>query len=363
MPSGLLFSRVSVFNVLQHQEQTLRDEVSRLDATIIQSIPQEDLVHRLAGNYKLELPVLVEEKAYVTHRETKVDVSRDPFRILLDWNSSPYIKGTEITVHVPFRGDPNIFEVQPTTYNLNPPRGQVDGNEIWLIYTRTDNNAAAVTTEYQRDVQQIKQYLEWLGTSVADFNGRVGQQVQNLISRRRQQLADVESMVAAIGLPVRQTTDPAGSGPPLRATVIHKGISSRKKWDVFISHASEDKDELARPLAEALQTIGLAVWYDEFSLKMGDSLRTSIDYGLANSRYGVVILSNNFFAKHWPVQELNGLASREVNRKKVILPIWHNVTAEEVREFSPILADRLASSSDAGLTKLVEDIMEVLEQD
>ena len=76
----------------------------------------------------------------------------------------------------------------------------------------------------------------------------------------------------------------------------------RRRHDVFISHAWEDKDAIARPLAEELRRRGFDVWYDEFSLKMGDSLRGSIDYGLANSRFGLVILSKNFFAKHWPVQ-------------------------------------------------------------
>jgi hypothetical protein len=105
------------------------------------------------------------------------------------------------------------------------------------------------------------------------------------------------------------------------------------------------------------------VWYDEFSLKLGDSLRASIDYGLANSRFGVAVLSHSFFARHWPVQELNGLATREVNGKKVILPIWHKIGFEEVRDFSPTLADRFASASDVGVEKLVEDIIKVLEED
>jgi TIR domain-containing protein len=133
-----------------------------------------------------------------------------------------------------------------------------------------------------------------------------------------------------------------------------------KKWDVFISHASEDKDELVRPLASALKNANVSVWYDEFSLKLGDSLRESIDLGLANSRYGVVVLSKKFFEKHWPTQELNGLATKEVNGNKVILPIWHRVTFEEVRAFSPILADRLAENSAVGLERVVQRIVEVL---
>jgi len=131
-------------------------------------------------------------------------------------------------------------------------------------------------------------------------------------------------------------------------------------WDVFISHAWEDKEAIARPLAEALRRKGLRVWYDEFTLTLGDSLRRSIDRGLAQSKYGVVILSPNFFAKEWPQKELDGLAAREVYGDKVILPIWHNVTADQVREYSPTLADRVAVSSDRGLEHVVEELLRVI---
>ncbi len=131
-------------------------------------------------------------------------------------------------------------------------------------------------------------------------------------------------------------------------------------WDVFISHAWEDKEAVARPLAKALEREGLRVWYDEFTLRVGDSLRRSIDHGLANSRYGVVILSPNFFAKEWPQKELDGLAAREVSGEKVILPVWHNITADQVREYSPTLADRVAVLSDRGLEHVVEELLRVI---
>jgi formylglycine-generating enzyme required for sulfatase activity len=131
-------------------------------------------------------------------------------------------------------------------------------------------------------------------------------------------------------------------------------------WDVFISHAWEDKEDIARPLAEALRQKGLRVWYDEFTLTLGDSLRRSIDRGLAQSRYGVVILSPYFFAKEWPQKELDGLAAREVGSGKVILPVWHNVTWEDVRRFSPMLAGKLAVSTAKGLDAVVEEILRAL---
>jgi hypothetical protein len=131
----------------------------------------------------------------------------------------------------------------------------------------------------------------------------------------------------------------------------------KKKWDVFICNASEDKDEIARPLAQALKHEGYSVWYDEFTLTVGDSLRKSIDQGLAQSDFGVVILSEHFFEKHWPQQELNGLASKEVNGRKVILPVWHEVGTEEVRNFSPMLADRIGVPTSKSLQFVVEQLV------
>lgn len=134
-----------------------------------------------------------------------------------------------------------------------------------------------------------------------------------------------------------------------------------KDFDVFISHASEDKDEVVHPLAHALQNGGLKVWYDEFELKIGDSLRRKIDMGLARSRFGVVVLSRSFFGKGWPNDELDGLVTRSVSREQIILPIWHDITKQEVVNYSPSLADKLARSTGTQtVDEIAREIIEVI---
>jgi len=105
---------------------------------------------------------------------------------------------------------------------------------------------------------------------------------------------------------------------------------AEREFDVFISHASEDKDEVVRPLAHALKDAGLKVWYDEFELKIGDSLRRKIDKGLATSRFGVVVLSKSFLGKGWANYELDGLVTRTTTGDQVLLPVWHNISKKEV---------------------------------
>ncbi|AWV34456.1 toll/interleukin-1 receptor domain-containing protein [Paenibacillus odorifer] len=124
-------------------------------------------------------------------------------------------------------------------------------------------------------------------------------------------------------------------------------------FDLFISHASEDKESFVRPLALALQKLKVTVWYDEFSLKPGDSLSKSIDTGLINSSFGVVVLSEAFMRKSWTDYELKSLVSKEIAYGKVILPIWHNITKEDLLKFSPFLADKYALNT-SGM-----DVMEI----
>lgn len=133
--------------------------------------------------------------------------------------------------------------------------------------------------------------------------------------------------------------------------------------DVFISYASEDRIEVVEPLVHALCAANISVWYDQFELKVGDSLRRKIEEGLARSDYGIVILSQHFFGKHFPNLELNGLAQREVKGEKVILPIWYNVDAEDVRNYSSPLADRVATDWKDGVSVVVEKLMSVLRPD
>ncbi|MDJ0843572.1 DUF1883 domain-containing protein [Crocosphaera sp.] len=120
---------------------------------------------------------------------------------------------------------------------------------------------------------------------------------------------------------------------------------NQRQYDVFISHASEDKEDIVRELAKALKNEGLQVWYDEFELKIGDSLRRKIDRGLARSRVGLVIPSPSFIRKGWTNYELDGIITRTVTGEQILLPIWHKISKREVIEFSPSIADKVARNT------------------
>lgn len=132
-------------------------------------------------------------------------------------------------------------------------------------------------------------------------------------------------------------------------------------YDVFISHASEDKDSFVREFAEKLMASRIEVWYDEYSLKPGDSLRREIDKGLSKSRFGIVVFSKHFFSKQWTQYELDGLVSRWINsNSKVIVPIWHNIDSDEVSKYSSSLSNIVAIKSDRGIDFVVDEIVKIV---
>ena len=135
----------------------------------------------------------------------------------------------------------------------------------------------------------------------------------------------------------------------------------RSIYDVFLSHAAEDKDEVVRPLAEALQKRGLKVWYDETELKIGDNLIQKINAGIRDSRFGILVLSNSFFGKDWPEYELDVLENLMITENHVLFPILHNITIKEIRDHRASLANIFARSTTTHtIEEIADEIHEVI---
>lgn len=193
----------------------------------------------------------------------------------------------------------------------------------------SDYLAAAITEMGRRTLEQTQ-----MDTLRDDDQGELEEIIEQEVQRRLQERSPSEQD--------KQSKDP-------------EEVDSDVE-DAFICHASEDKDDFVEPLAEELQEMGLDVWYDEFRLEVGDSIRREIEKGLANSRYGIVIISEYFFEKEWPQRELDTLADKEIGGQKVVLPVWYEVDREFVEEYSPTLATKYAIRANS------EDVLEVAEE-
>lgn len=213
--------------------------------------------------------------------------------------------------------------------------------------SRIDGTDADLMRKLADKEKSLSERRARLAKEEADQAKRLREENKRELDRQRRAADDLQRSIASTSRSITQVS----------STTFAKEATEEPDYDFFISHASEDKDEVARPLAEALSVLGCKVWYDELTLKVGDSLRRSIDKGIARSRFGVVVLSETFFKKDWTQRELDGLTQQEIAGESRILPLWHRVTAAEVRKFSPSLADKVALST---ATKTIDEIASLL---
>jgi hypothetical protein len=186
-------------------------------------------------------------------------------------------------------------------------------------------------------------------------------------------VVDLGGLPGRVRAGVQVESPPPGLLPPLREPNPARDVEVREPvepdddalggqtWDVFLSHASEDKDAVATPLRNALSERGVTVWLDKTEMRIGHSLRRKIDEGIRSSRFGIVVLSESFFSKGWTNHELDGLVTKTVAGEQSLLPIWHGVTHGEVRGYSPSLADKIAlRTNEVDIEEMADKIAEVV---
>jgi hypothetical protein len=145
-----------------------------------------------------------------------------------------------------------------------------------------------------------------------------------------------------------------------RDAINRLSLGGKMLWDVFISHASEDMEEVARPLATLIRGKGFRVWLDEQQLRLGDSLSRKINDGLAFSRFGVVVLSDSFLKKDYPQKELQALLARQSSDDRYILPVLHHIDQSALTRKLPLLSDLLAVSTERGIEHVAAEVAKAI---
>lgn len=118
------------------------------------------------------------------------------------------------------------------------------------------------------------------------------------------------------------------------------------EYDVFISHANKDKENLVEELHQSLSKLGIKIFYDKESLEWGDNWKDRILNGTKKAEFAIIVISENFFDREWTERELSEFLNRQNrNGQKLILPILHNITVPQLQEKYPSVADIQAIDS------------------
>ncbi|WP_201782254.1 hypothetical protein [Ardenticatena maritima] len=198
------------------------EEIKNYNANKLLNTPIDDLAEYFKKKYWIDVPILHEDKIVADQREVQVDVSRDPMRFIRDRSKPFYIQGTEIEIIIPFEGDAEAFNIQPSTFTLSPPNAEIKGNTIIVRIQGVDLTTENVKSQIDRTISDIKSYLENLRCDVKQFNDSLYSIARSAIEQRREKLLKDQSLVAGLGFPLKERADATKTyvAPEVRRKII-----------------------------------------------------------------------------------------------------------------------------------------------
>jgi TIR domain len=354
-----LFGGPDFHRVLESEKARLVQAYEQLpDAEAL----DEEVQKNLKAQFLLDVPVLRPQgEQWAEEGTAKVDVRQLPNRMPGFGNRPILEEVPEFTIHVPFDGDPGVFNVAPSLYNGSSVHGEIVGNEILLTFLQ-----AMPGMNLQRSLddtlRQINFSLNYLREQTIVFQQGLDAALARAVMLRKQRVETRTRAVSSWQIPVRPATPKKTLGPVVQPPHVKPGPQAKPQmWDVFISHASQD-DAYIDTLRRTFVAAGIRVWVDDAVLRWGDRLRSRIDDGLKRSRFVIVVFSQAFIGgKKWTEYELDSAFALETVNRERILPLWHGITHAEFFEYSPGLSDRIAlDSSKQSPTALANQLLILL---
>ena len=176
----------------------LKNEIDGFNDNYILNVSEDDLLEVLQTNYTLEAPSIHEDKVHII--ETEVDVE-------LRIGRSHPSKGVRVKISIPFEGDAELLQYIPSKYTFSRPRGEIIGQEIHLIYEMVTDDADEFKKVYMQELDEIKQYVEWVREDVKNFNDSLKSFAGQSVRLRKKKILDAYNLVSALEIPIKLRND------------------------------------------------------------------------------------------------------------------------------------------------------------
>ena len=202
-----LFSKYDWFSVQENQKRHLTAEISQMDGNRLLNTSPDDLCDYFEEKYRVNVPVLREDEITADQNEKQIDVSGDRLRVIRDRSRPFYISGTEIIITIPYEGDTEVFNIQPTTFTLSPPSADIRSNSLIIKIQGTDLKPEQVRSEIDKTISEINQNLNTLKENAKGLNGQLRSLANGAIENRRKKLLSDQNLVASLGFPLKERSD------------------------------------------------------------------------------------------------------------------------------------------------------------
>lgn len=201
----LFYKNGKIYDSLQHQRLSLQEEINNLGRDYILKVSEQDLCKSLIDRYTIEIPILYEDKLYALEpKDAQIDIRGRHDYAVFDEHEPHYVKGTSLTIVVPFEGEEQLFHFMPSALTSYFPRGRIVDNKIHLTYNDLNMKAENVKKLYENDLNIIKQHLRAVSSNVEQYNKSLESQVKDLITQRKNKVLKEQDMTVSLGIPIKR---------------------------------------------------------------------------------------------------------------------------------------------------------------
>ncbi|WP_258201487.1 hypothetical protein [Paenibacillus endoradicis] len=202
-----MFNEYDLRTVVEDQEKKIKEEIASYDPNRLLNTPNEDLIEFFYNKLSINPLRLLEDHICVDQKETQIDISRDPSRFIYDRSRPVHIQGTAIILEVPFTGDVLLFKCRASTFNLNPPMGEIREKKLFITVETLDHNSESIKKELDKGLHSIKEYINWISIDVNPWNNTLSQKIQTWLTSRKDKLLKDRGLVSSLGFPMKTRED------------------------------------------------------------------------------------------------------------------------------------------------------------
>ena len=324
--ANFVFQEYDLDSVLHSQHQQAKEKIESLVEKQLSLESLENLVQGMAEQFKVNPIILIEGAISVSVEETKVDVSHERNRFIIDRSKPFLIPGIRVDYYIPYSGDKILFRCRPSTFNSNPPNAHITDTEVLISQSIAGTDAALTRVYFDSQLSNLKQYLGWQSAQVEHFNKSLSPFFRSQIENRISRVKATQVSVSGIGFPIRRQSQPSTTPPVPKASPNKNRPTSQSDtiiYDVSLSFAGEDR-VFVDHIANLLKDAGVKVFYDAFEKASlwGTNLIDHLgDIYRNRSRFVVMFVSKHYVDKAWPTHERQHAQARALFAKEAyILP-------------------------------------------
>ena len=205
--SDLLFYKNELRKVMKNQVLSMKKEINNYSQNKLLNTSEIDLIDYFTKKYSISPLKLLEDNMYVDQEEVEIDVSHDRSRLILDRSKPVHIKGTKITLFVPFEGDQNLFHCKPSTFSLSPPRGYVQNNILHISIAITDHDSDNVQKQLNNQFNSVKKNVNNINSDLKPWNNSLNNKAKNIINKRKEKLLKDRELIDNLDFPIKRRKD------------------------------------------------------------------------------------------------------------------------------------------------------------